>query len=58
MLCLVVDEGLDAEADTVDAAFEHGGEGCIVELAGGALDGDLSIRENDEIRGGSRRRGA
>ena len=49
MLCFGIDEGLHAEAYPVDAALDHGCEGRVVELAGGALDGDLSVGQSDEF---------
>lgn len=45
----VIDEGLDAEADAVDAGVGKSSEGGIGELAGGALHGDLGVGLHGEL---------
>src|SRR5512133_1101828 len=48
LACFTIDEGLDSEADAVDADTDEGGQGLIGKLTGGALDGDLSVRIDGE----------
>jgi len=42
-LRFAVDEGLDAEADAVDADGLEGGEGVVGDLTGGTFDGDFGV---------------
>ena len=45
----LVDEGLYAEGDAVDAGGGEGGEGFVGDLAGGALDGDFGVGGEAEV---------
>ncbi len=48
-LALAVDEGLDAEADAIDAEVLRGGEDFVRDLAGGGFEGDLGGGAEGEV---------
>ncbi len=50
LLGFAINEGLNAEADSIDACLGQRIEGCVGYLAGSALDGDLGIGLDRELR--------